>query len=71
MAEYDRPGRDAFLSNHGFRPPTKYLIWHDGKTYDSKAIAGVAHGIQFPDKGVLTSEEFTGGAHKRPRDGDA
>src|SRR5580704_6661441 len=61
MAEYDEIGRDAFLGRYGYGPSTKYLIAHNGKTYDSKAIAGVAFGKQFPDKGPLKFTEFSSG----------
>ncbi len=37
------------------------MIVHEGEEYDSKAIAGVAHGIQHPEMGPLTSGDFTGG----------
>jgi hypothetical protein len=33
----------------------------DGREYDSKAIAGVAHGYQFPSAGPLSPDEFSGG----------
>jgi hypothetical protein len=45
IAEYDRLGQDEFLSRHGFDRARSYLLIHDGKAYDSKAIVGVAHGF--------------------------
>jgi hypothetical protein len=42
-AEYDRLGRDEFLAYHHFGPATAYLLILDGKSYDSKAILGVAY----------------------------
>jgi hypothetical protein len=36
-------------------------VVHDGKRYDSKAVAGVAHGKQFPTEGPLASSDFSGG----------
>jgi 5-methylcytosine-specific restriction protein A len=61
IEEYDRLGREAFHKKYGFGPATKYMLRYDGKFYDSKAILGVAHGIQFPAEGPLLSSEFHGG----------
>ncbi|MER6946539.1 HNH endonuclease [Nonomuraea sp. NPDC000554] len=59
IAEYDTMGRDAFLDTYGYRPARGYFLVHEGRRYDSKAIAGVAH------RGVtgqpLLSKEFSGG----------
>jgi hypothetical protein len=41
--EYDELGQDAFLSRHGFGLARSYFLIRNGKTYDSKAIVGVAH----------------------------
>jgi hypothetical protein len=46
MAEADELGRDVFLARHGFRRALWFLVEHDGRRYDSKAIAGVALGYQ-------------------------
>lgn len=43
LQEYDELGSQAFLDRYGYKEARKYLILHDGKAYDSKAIAGVAH----------------------------
>ncbi|WP_406093232.1 HNH endonuclease [Kitasatospora purpeofusca] len=43
LQEYDELGRQAFLDLYGYKEARKYLILHDGKAYDSKAVAGVAH----------------------------
>jgi hypothetical protein len=60
IEEYDRRGRDAFLEAHGFGPARRYLLQHNGRCYDSKAIAGVAHGY-LPGREALESGEFSGG----------
>lgn len=52
IAEYDRLGRDEFLAKHGYGPARKYVLIHKGRHYDSKAIAGVAFGIQYPDREI-------------------
>ena len=61
IEECDRLGRDAFLAEHGFGRAREYVLVYNGKEYDSKAIAGVAHGYQFPERGPLRSSEFAGG----------
>ncbi len=59
IAEYDDRGRDAFLGVYGFGPSAGYTLVYDGKTYDSKAILGVAH--RYATGRVATSDEFHGG----------
>ncbi len=44
IAEYNRIGRKRFLATHGFEPIRGHVLVHEGGNYDSKAIAGVAHG---------------------------
>jgi 5-methylcytosine-specific restriction protein A len=61
VAEFDRLGRDAFLTKHGFKNARQYFLVRGGRRYDSKAIAGVAHGYQFPDQGALRAADFSGG----------
>lgn len=60
-AEFDRLGRERFLSQYGFRAATKYLVRIDGRLYDSKAIVGVAYGYENPGHGPLSANEFYGG----------
>ncbi|SRR5581483_401841 len=43
--EYDALGQDGFLAKYGFDRSRSYLLVHDGKAYDSKAIVGAAHGV--------------------------
>jgi hypothetical protein len=61
IKEFDELGREAFLKKHGFGPARHVFIEHGNQHYDSKAIAGVAYGNQFPDRGPLRSSEFSGG----------
>lgn len=63
IREFDQLGREAFLAKYRFGSARSYLLIHDGKAYDSKAIAGVAFGIQFPKRGTLQASEFSGGRH--------
>lgn len=53
IAECDRVGIDAFIAEHGYRDSVRYHVRHDGRSYPSKAILGVAAG--------LTSDKFFGG----------
>lgn len=48
VGECKRIGREKFLNFYGFRPSREYPLLYEGGEYDSKAIAGVAHGYQFP-----------------------
>jgi hypothetical protein len=61
MDEFDRIGRDNFLRKYDFGPSRAYFVRRDGKYYDSKAIVGAAHGYQYPQKGQLRAEDFSGG----------
>ncbi len=45
IAEFDRLGREEFLRTTGFGRSRLYFVVHDGRLYDSKAIAGYAHGV--------------------------
>lgn len=61
--EYVQLGRTQFLKRYGYGKSRDFLV-RDPKTgidCDSKAIAGVAFGKQFPDKGPLVAENFSGG----------
>ena len=59
IAEYDRLGQSAFLTEHDHSEARRFRLVHEGKFYDSKAIVGVAHGYatgEFWSKG-----NFSGG----------
>ncbi len=61
IAEHDLLGRDRFLQKYGFAPSRKFLIEHESRLYDSKAIVGVAHRFDRPELGPLDSTAFSGG----------
>lgn len=61
IAEYDELGQKEFLDRYGYAPSRAYLLEHDGRRYDSKAIAGVAVGKENPSRGPLRADEFSGG----------
>jgi hypothetical protein len=59
MALCDELRRDVFLAQFGYKRATKYPWIHNGREYDSKAIAGVAYNIQHHTK--VTARDFSGG----------
>jgi putative restriction endonuclease len=61
IEEFNRLGRDEFLRKYGFGESRQYFLLVGGRKYDSKAIAGAAHGYQFPKIGPLTPAMFSGG----------
>jgi len=59
IEEFDQLGKDGFLDKYGFGVAKDYFVVYDDKNYDSKAIAGAAHGNQH---GVpLGKDDFSGG----------
>jgi len=61
IAEYDKIGRDRFLAKYGFGSARAYWLYHDGKRYDSKAIAGAAFGYLVGNPKPLSRRELHGG----------
>src|SRR5688572_5020702 len=61
IAEFDRLGRGTFLHRYGYGPARSYFVQADGELYDSKAIAGAAHGYARRELGPLRSDDFSGG----------
>ena len=61
IEECDRMGRDRFLEHYGFFRARSYFLRWKGRLYDSKAIAGVAYGFEFPQSGPLRPSDFCGG----------
>jgi hypothetical protein len=59
--EFDDLGRERFLAKYGFKRARQFFLELNGSLYDSKAILGRAHGIQFPDEGDLGWRDFSGG----------
>ncbi|WP_425956810.1 hypothetical protein [Xylanimonas sp. McL0601] len=58
IAEYDDRGREAFLGVYGFQPSPTATFVHEGKTYDSKGVLGVAH--RYATGRAALSEELSG-----------
>ena len=61
IAEFDRLGREAFLSKYGFGQARGYFLVRGGRRYDSKAVVGVAHGYAGLGLGPLGPHDFSGG----------
>ena len=61
MEEYDRLGQERFLAEHGSGRATAYLLIYRGRSYDSKAVLGVA----YPHAtGVgIGAHDFSGGVY--------
>ncbi|WP_405973368.1 HNH endonuclease [Streptomyces sp. NBC_00988] len=59
IAEHDRLGQESFRDAYGYRAAVTYLLVHEGRQYDSKAIAGVAHLYDFGT--ALKPSQFSGG----------
>ncbi len=59
IAEYDERGSEEFLDLYGFEPVLGYALVHEGHSYDSRAVLGVAH--RFATGRLATAEEFHGG----------
>lgn len=59
MAEYDQIGQEAFLKRYGFGKALRFILLHEGRKYDSKAIVGAAYGYEYGQP--LKRSEFSGG----------
>jgi hypothetical protein len=59
IALCDELGQSAFLELHGYRDSVRYHLRHDGRSYPSKAILGVALDLK--------SADFFGGARETVR----
>ncbi len=59
IAEYDARGGDEFLDVYGFVPADDYPLVHEGRSYDSRAVLGVAH--RFATGRIATPEEVESG----------
>ena len=65
IAEYDQLGQEEFLKTRTHNPAKQFRLVRNGRFYDSKAIAGVAHGFAtgvFWDKDGLDGGTAPGAA---------
>ena len=63
LREFDTVERAAFLERHAFGAARSYVLHHDGREYDSKAIAGAASGYQYSTRGPLAASVFSDGTN--------
>ena len=56
---HEDPDQAAFVDSLGFGPARKYRLVHEGRFYDSKAIAGIAHGVATGQ--YWTKDDLSGG----------
>ena len=61
IKEFEELGRERFLAKYGYHPARSYFVLYAGGQYDSKAIVGVAHGIENPGLGPMQPSDFSGG----------
>ncbi|WP_210408498.1 HNH endonuclease [Caulobacter sp. FWC26] len=61
LDEFDAVGRAAFLAKYGFGEARSYFVRRGESLYDSKAIAGAAHGYLGLGAAPLKPEDFSGG----------
>lgn len=65
IAEFDEIGRNAFLEKYGFGRSLEYVLVHNEREYDSKALLGAAYSYQGNGGDPLTSRDFSGGDETR------
>ncbi|WP_136517928.1 hypothetical protein [Cellulomonas telluris] len=58
MVEHDARGGDAFLALYNFEPLPAYVLVHEGRTYDARAVLGVAHRVATGR--MATADDFHG-----------
>ena len=61
VAEFDALTREGFLKKYNFGHAQEWFIHHEGRRYDAKAIAGVAHKYLGPGNRYLEVDEFKTG----------
>jgi putative restriction endonuclease len=59
IAEFDALGQDDFLAKYGFGRARKFVLVHNDRTYDSRAIVGAAHHLATGQS--LPAATFSGG----------
>jgi hypothetical protein len=55
------PTQKEFVDSLHFKSATQYRLVHEGRLYDSKAAAGIAHGVATGQ--FWTSDDLTGGVN--------
>lgn len=60
LDEYDRLGREAFLSKYGVGKAREYFLRRGETLCESKTIVSAARGFRFPERGPLGAADFSG-----------
>jgi hypothetical protein len=60
VEEFDQIGREAFLAKYQIDGARGFWVVDNGRAYDSKALAGAAHGF-LPVQSPLLFNQFSGG----------
>ena len=60
IGEFRRIGRESFLKKYGFGKAVRFFVSEDDGVFDSKSVAGAAHGF-LPGRPPLKANEFSGG----------
>ncbi|MEV0299243.1 hypothetical protein [Nocardia sp. NPDC050710] len=60
IGEFDRVGREQFLARYGFAESRRLFVVYQGRSYDSKALAGAAHSYLIGQP-PLKATEISGG----------
>lgn len=53
VKEFDRLGLEGMIKRYGGHRSRRYFLEHNGKRYDQKLIARVAHEFLFPERRIL------------------
>lgn len=61
IAEFRASKRDNFLTKYGFGVSRDYFLRIGDELFDTKPIVAAAYGLQFPERGPLTYDQFSGG----------
>lgn len=61
----DAIGPESPVRDHGFGTVRDHILEFEGVYFHAKTVAGVAYGIQHPDRGVLAASDFNGEAAAR------
>ena len=61
IAEFEAGDRDEVLQRHGYRRALDYVVVHNGREYDSKALYGIAYGLEYPDEEPIRNRGLSGG----------
>ncbi len=62
IAEFYQIGEEAFLADYAFGRSYRFMVNHNDRRYNCKALLGAAYRYQFPQRAPLGRGDFIGGA---------